>query len=516
MTSTAAPRPPIARPAARDAILLTVLALLVRFWRLGEAALLPDESYYWLWSQRLAPAYYDNAAGVAWMIRLSTLLGGSSEWGVRWLNAALGAAAAGLAYLVGEQLFSRRAGVLSALAIALGAPYLVISRWVYTDALQLFLLLLNLYLIVSVTAGQGTARQDAAGRAPIHSGWFWAIGLSMAELFNTKYNAYLYAGAIGIAVLVWRRSLLRDRRTWLAVGLAALGALPVLWWNAAHNWASFRWQWAHFVGGSTTALGPLNPASLPGNLRHIWAYVTPPLVALALPGLAMWHASETRPWIEPRLLLVPALALVVPIVLSPAGSPRNLVNGLALLLILGAGWIDRFMRSRFAAAGWGAALGLILLTAVYGAGTILGSLAPTAWPRSSVADIVRADSRGWRDAATLELDADIPIFALDYGIAAQLSYYLDRPVYTSWGQYRLWGIPSLDEVQIVALTFVDPDLVSARLAETFARVDGPRTTYLQDRMGTKPLWIWQASGMRVDMEVFLDRLDFLALMQATP
>ena len=62
-------------------------AVFLRFWHLGSAALIGDESYYWLWSERLALAYYDNAAGVALLVRMSTLFGGQSELGIRWLNA---------------------------------------------------------------------------------------------------------------------------------------------------------------------------------------------------------------------------------------------------------------------------------------------------------------------------------------------------------------------------------------------------------------------------------------------
>ena len=32
-------------------------AAALRFWRLGAVALLADESYYWLWSERLAPTF---------------------------------------------------------------------------------------------------------------------------------------------------------------------------------------------------------------------------------------------------------------------------------------------------------------------------------------------------------------------------------------------------------------------------------------------------------------------------
>ena len=73
--------------------LVLLAAAILRFWRLGASALVPDEAYYWLWSRHLAPGYYDHPAGVAFLIRASALVAGESEAGLRWLNALLGVGA---------------------------------------------------------------------------------------------------------------------------------------------------------------------------------------------------------------------------------------------------------------------------------------------------------------------------------------------------------------------------------------------------------------------------------------
>ena len=123
---------------------ILLAAVILRLVGLGTLALIGDESYYWLWSRHLDWAYFDHPAGVAFLVRLSTALGGPGEVGVRWLNALLGLGCVPLTYLVGRQTLSRKAGVFAALLVAVGAPYLLTSRFVYTDALHLFLLLLNL------------------------------------------------------------------------------------------------------------------------------------------------------------------------------------------------------------------------------------------------------------------------------------------------------------------------------------------------------------------------------------
>ena len=83
-------------------------------------------------------------------------------------------------------MLSRRAGLLAAVAVAVGAPYLLTSRFVYTDALQLFLLLIQLFWTWRLVSERPRPRLVTA----------LGFGLSLALLFNTKYSAYLYALAL--------------------------------------------------------------------------------------------------------------------------------------------------------------------------------------------------------------------------------------------------------------------------------------------------------------------------------
>ena len=168
-------------------------------------------------------------------------------------------------------------------------------------------------------------------------------------------------------------------------------------------------------------------------------------------------------------------------------------------------------------------MGLALLpVAIYGLGTVWETVQPVPLPGSSVAPALRAQAAGWRDAAHLPLDPEVPVFAVDYSIAGLLRYYAGLPAQTSWGQYRLWGIPDIctgetgthDAVQIVSLTFVDPTVVSEQLEETFWHSEGPREAILGAGREAQTLRIWTARGCRTDQETFLERFDLLRLIQA--
>jgi 4-amino-4-deoxy-L-arabinose transferase-like glycosyltransferase len=473
---------------------LTLLGLVLRFWRLGELSLIGDESYYWLWSRHLDWAYFDHPAGIALVTWFSTALGGHGEAAVRWLNALLGAACVPLVYLLGAQMLSRRAGLIAATAVAVGAPYLLTSRFVYTDAIQLLLLLLNMYIFWRLTR----SRMDR----PLPLGLCLAFGLSLALLFNTKYSAYLYAGALSTCVLIDHRWMLARRGFVLAALIGVLGLLPVIAWNASHGWASFRWQLTH-MGFSLSG-----KSNLAGNLYHSLTYLSWPLVVLSLAGLFRVRTQSER------LLTLVALYLLLPIALSPANSPRNLANGLAALLLLaGARWPAAVAnrRQRWIAGFLAASLSAI---AVYGVGTLLNLSGPSPWPHSSAVHAIRRDAAGWRSMGTELATYSYPLFALDYSIASQIRYYGDKHAYTAWPQYLIWGLPDLDNVTVVSLEYLPEELVTGRLVNAFENVDGPRAVTYEERDTVKEVRIWQAEGLRLDSEAFLEQFDFLALIEA--
>lgn len=479
---------------ALPVLIVTLLGLALRFWRLGDLALIGDESYYWLWSHHLDWAYFDHPAGVAVLIWLSTALGGQGEAGIRWLNALLSAACIPLVHLLGAEMLSRRAGLVAATAVALGAPYVLTARFVYTDALQLFLMLLNLYFFWCLV------KVEPDGVLPY--GLCIAFGLSLALLFNTKYNAYLYAVALSAAVLIDHRWLLTDRRFWLAVLIAAWGLLPAVAWNAAHEWASFHWQLTH-LGFNLTG-----ESSLLGNVYHGLAYLSWPLVVLALLGLG----RVRRP--AERYLSLIALLLLLPVILSPANSPRNLVNGLvALLLLAGDRWPTALDSRR---QRWKAGLLAATITAiaVYGLGTVINLSGPSAWPHSSAIREIRRDAAGWRALGADLGDYPEPVFALDFSIASQIWYYSERPAYTAWPQYGIWGIPALHDVTVVSLDYLPTELVTDRLVQAFEKVRGPRELRYEERGAVKEAHVWQADGLKLDGETFLQQFDFLTLLEA--
>jgi hypothetical protein len=136
-------------------------------------------------------------------------------------------------------------------------------------------------------------------------------------------------------------------------------------------------------------------------------------------------------------------------------------------------------------------------------------------PSSSAVRDIRRDATGWRELGPELATWPGPFFALDYSIASQIWYYNQHPAYTSWGQYRLWGIPESSDWTIVSLAFLPEELVTERLGDAFQSVNGPQQLVYEDRGATKTAYIWRAEGLLLDQETFLQQFDFLTLLEDT-
>ncbi|MGD2146016.1 MAG: glycosyltransferase family 39 protein [Anaerolineae bacterium] len=468
------------------------VALLLRFVDLSRVPLIGDECYYWLWSRNLDWAYYDNPSGVAFLVRAGRALAGSGAWGIRWLNALLGAGCVFLTYQVGQRLVSRRAGLWASATIAVAAPYLITSRFVYTDVLFLVLVLISILAFWRLATGSGG--MDAG----------IALGVALAALFNTKYSAYAFGAALILAVLIDHRHLVRTDSLWVGVLVGCLGLLPVLIWNGVHDWASFRWQFSH----ATRAI--IGVPSLVGNARHAWVYLTPPLCLIASLGLGRVRNPAER------LLSLAALFQLVPVALSPANSPRNLTTGMVPLLILAGTRLPPDLSGGHRRLLAGFLLVGLLATGLYGVGTVADLAAPSRLPSSSHVPEILHDAAGWPAIGRRIAEGTGPVFAIDYSVAAKVRYYAARPATTSWGQYRIWGIPDLDQVTVVALDYLPADWVTVQLGEAFETLVGPECLSLAAPSSAKKVHIWQAKGLRLEEEQFLRQFDFLTLLEAAP
>ena len=170
--------------ASHSALIVTGVLLLLRLWLDGHLELMYNEAYYALWAKDLAWGYFDHPPMVAVWIRLSTVLFGKTDFGVRALGTLAACAGAALVYVISWQLFANRDK--AAFAVLLYSAMLLISAGaiiVSPDTPLLFFWLVALCALVRIYRGGG-------------AGWWLLVGIAMGLALQSKYTALLLGAGI--------------------------------------------------------------------------------------------------------------------------------------------------------------------------------------------------------------------------------------------------------------------------------------------------------------------------------
>lgn len=224
--------------------MLTLMLVVLRLFLSVYLDLTPDETYYWELSRRLDWSYFDHPPMVAWLIALFGLLPGEHQLYIRLLSVIGSALVSWCIFLIGrDHLHSAKTGFLAACLVnftpagtALGfittpdTPLAV--AWAF--AILAFLKAIN----------------DTRDR------WWVATGLALGCGALSKYNMIMFVPGVALAILAFKRYryLVTTRRYWLMVILAAIGVLPILYWNMQNDWISFRFQFSHGMSANQRSL----------------------------------------------------------------------------------------------------------------------------------------------------------------------------------------------------------------------------------------------------------------------
>jgi 4-amino-4-deoxy-L-arabinose transferase-like glycosyltransferase len=196
-----------------------------------------DEAYYWTWSKENVLSFLDHPPMIAWFIRFGTAIFGDTNLGVRFAGV--------LAMLVTQLLLAdmvrRVTNDARAIALALLMPeaalyYGLLMAKVSPDVAMIPFAVAMLWALVRL-GESGDAR------------WWLAAGLFAGLALLSKFTFVMLLPAIAAFMLVpaWRWRWLSSPWPWLAAVIAVVIFLPVLIWNAEHDWASFRFQFVRAV-----------------------------------------------------------------------------------------------------------------------------------------------------------------------------------------------------------------------------------------------------------------------------
>jgi 4-amino-4-deoxy-L-arabinose transferase-like glycosyltransferase len=277
----------------RAALGITAAATIVRLILAAIIPLFPDETYYWDWSRHLAGGYFDHPPMIALLIRAGRLieLNGPTSLSVRLFPVLAGGVAtvatAAIARRVAGASAARTAAIVFAV-MPLAATGLVLAT---PDAPLLAAGAVGLYCVVRALQSPFRSRASL--------GWWSASGVALGFAFCSKYTSILLPVTITAAVLIRpsMRRRLREPGPYIACILATLAFLPVLHWNATHDWISFRFQLTHGLGAPPTGSAIKRELDLVGGQLGL---VSP--ILFALMAYAVWHTIR-RPLDDVRFTL---------------------------------------------------------------------------------------------------------------------------------------------------------------------------------------------------------------------
>ena len=321
---------------------LIASALALRLLYLGQAELIFDEMYYWVYTLHPALSYLDHPPLTAWLIAAGTFVFGDNAFGVRVPALLLGLVAIAFGYLYARDLGDKTRGLLGATLVAVVPGWFLAGFLMTTDAAVVAAWLAALYALQLALLRDRPRAWLGAGAA---------IGIGALA----KYTIAFLAPAVLVFMLVHgpARAQLRRWQPWAGAAIALALFSPVLVWNARNDWASFVFQstrrvaeqpeiTAHWLPLLTVAalaplaglvalylLGPARRRVCPDPAaRRFMLSMT--LVPVALIGAFGLFTEIKVHWLVPPWLgLLPMLAATIH---PPAAAPTTRVQrGIASL-----------------------------------------------------------------------------------------------------------------------------------------------------------------------------------------
>ncbi len=427
-------------------LILIALALYLFFLRLvyiGQIGLIPEETYYWNYSQHPDWGYLDHPPMVAWIIKLGTVLFGQTEFGVRFGAFISWIVAAWFIYLITREWFGRKAASTSLLLLAVLPFFFGIGAITTPDAPLTACWAGGLFFIQRALIGNKKY------------GW-WSAGVCLGLGMLSKYTMALLAPAVLLYLIFEPSSRLWLKRPepYLALLVAAGFFWPVIYWNSQNGWVSFLFQTSRRIGESIR----FSPHLLLGSILVL---ITP--FGLWSAGQVVFYKSifdAESPGQKKKKRLFVIFMAVVPLavffIFSLTHQPKlNWTGPLWLVTIPGISWILVGLQNNYPTSaqkilgrGWVITVAVFIL--LYGG--LLNYMTPgfpgVPYPRGI------SDVAGWPD-----LGAKIGIVARQveqtsgskpmivgmdkYNIASELAFYnrFNGPQYTTGA--HLFGLGSL-------------------------------------------------------------------------
>jgi hypothetical protein len=467
--------------------------------------LAPDEAHYWDWSRHLGWSYYSKGPLVAYLIRAGCLVTSTGTLGVRLPAVVCGSLLLISVYVLTVQVYRSERLACGVVAIALTLPAIAAGSSLMT-------------IDAPYTCCWGWALVFGYQAVIRGSGWAWPLaGLAVGLGILAKYTMVLWLPSVGLCLLTspTHRRLLLQKGFWIACAVAAFCCLPILVWNARHDWVTV----SHVL--RLAGLSQQQPAAASPARSLLWqgpfVYLGTQFALLLGYWFVAWAVAlwVHRPWKEADdgkrylwWLSAPMFGVFLAFsVKTGGGEPNWPITAYVSGLVLAAGWLARQLGGspgwyrRLTRAGLAAAcaFGLGLTAFVHHSEWAYPLLVRFAGPATDAQPVPlrRLDPtcrlRGWRALGTsldevcdqLRAEGIEPVLAgTGWALPGEIGFYCSvHPAVYSVGpvvgdrrsQYDLWRPNPVDDPeQFLGRTFVIVGGSAAAFAGAFDSMDAAR------------------------------------------
>ena len=274
-------------PAYTQLLIGLLLIYLIRLVVVLTMGIMPQDAYYYLYSEHLALSYFDHPPMVAYMLRLFSLILGKSVVAIKLTDFIVSLISLLAFYRLARFFLSESQAIKAALFYATTLMLTILSINTTPDVPLLLFWTLSLIFIYKALYENKL--------------WHWVLaGLLIGLTFISKYTGvFLLFGLFAFLLLSKEhRRYLVSVKSLLLLLFFGIGIFPVVYWNYSNDWASFAFQTSEragsvegfklqpllFLGNLGTQLMLLIPFLFAGLVVVIYKMLAKIVRKRALPG----------------------------------------------------------------------------------------------------------------------------------------------------------------------------------------------------------------------------------------
>ncbi|AKL97778.1 glycosyltransferase family 39 protein [Endomicrobium proavitum] len=237
---------------------------LLRLSFIGKAGLSIDEAHYWVYAKFLDLSYFDHPPLIAYLIKISTLIFGNTEFAVRFPAVIIFFFASVVFFQCVKKLYNEKTAFFAVIILNIIPVFSFLGgvTALPDSPLALFwILTIFIFLLILKTKNKN---------------YWYLLGFVIGLAFLSKYNAVMLPVSIALYLILSPsdRFWFKKKEPYLALLIAFIMFTPVILWNSVNNWASFGFQLNHGLGNAFSNFSVLR---FFGAIGAQAGYVSPPV-----------------------------------------------------------------------------------------------------------------------------------------------------------------------------------------------------------------------------------------------